>query len=180
MLVNSWCDGTLLKQGCHEIAYSCHWQLPKEETGKVVTWETILTKFFDLVSLDCAVEIQKLLVCAPLPPAQAAFYSEGVEEKLWAITAALLPKSPPLAESFHCKQSWLLCAVPLREDSPQRIWTESYSSSYAEVLPASSFSFSCSQQENCWKCSICITQGRAPLSSPTHPSWEKQPLPTYE
>lgn len=39
----------------------------------MVMWQTILTKFFEVVSLDCAVEIQELLVCAPLPPAQQHF-----------------------------------------------------------------------------------------------------------
>lgn len=100
----------------------------------------VLTNFFEVVSLDCAVEIQKLLFCAPVPPAQAAFYRECAEEKPWAITAALLSKCPLLAEWFHCKQPWLLCSVPLHEESLQGISTESYSSSYAEVLHAASFS----------------------------------------
>lgn len=98
------------------------------EPGRLVTWEnlSIITTFFELVTLDYTVEIQQLLVCAPLSPGQAAFYSNGIEKKLLAITAAPVSKYPLLGETFqvlkgcelcNCKQPLLLHVVPLHEAS---------------------------------------------------------------
>lgn len=94
-------------------------------------------------------EIEKLLVCALFSPIQAAFYSDGLEEKLPAVTAAPVSKFPLLGEMFqalkgcelcNCKQPLLLYAAPLHEASLQRIGIESCSSSYADVLHAASLS----------------------------------------
>jgi len=110
------------------------------EHGRLITWETlsVITIFFELVSLDYTAEIQKLLVCALLSPVQAAFDSDGIEEKLPATTAAPVSEYPLLGAVFqvlkgcelcNCKQPLLLCAVPSREASLQRQGIESYSSS---------------------------------------------------
>lgn len=119
--------------------------------GRLVTGETLSTiaDFFELASLDYTTEIHKLLVCAPLSPVQATFYTDGVEEKVQAIKDAPVSRYPLLGEMFQVlkscelcnrKQPWLLYALPLHDASVYRTCTKSQSSSHAEVPHAASLS----------------------------------------